>query len=42
MAVVIRSSLINLIAGGSISGVVKGGGVNIGFGGSFLGHHHHH
>ena len=42
VAVVIRSNLINLIVGGSIFGVSSGGGVAIGFGGSFLAHHHHH
>ena len=41
VAVVIRSNLINLIAGGSICGVGSGGGVTIGFGGSFFAHYHY-
>ena len=42
MAVDIRSNLIIPIAGCSNCGVGSGGGVTIGFGGSFLAHHHHH
>ena len=40
VAVVIRSNLNHLIAGGSICVVGKGGGVTIGFGGFFLAYHH--
>ena len=42
VAVVIRSNVINFIAGGSICGVGSGGGVIIGFGGPSLAHHQHH
>ena len=38
VGVVFMSNLINLIAGGSICSV----GVDIGFGGCFIAHHHHH
>ena len=42
MTVVIMSNLLNLIAGGSICGVVSVGGEPISFDGSFIGHHHYH
>ena len=42
VAVVIKSNFFkDFIDDGSICGVGSGGGVTIGFGGSFLAHHHH-
>ena len=40
-AVVIMSNFINCMLGGSICGAGSCSGVTIGFGGSFLAHHHH-